>query len=141
MLLTVLTVVSTTSITATLMDLRISGYYSKNVVVFYIAEAGINRGRYEVSNGDGDRDFAAIVTPATLFQSELLNNGSYTVVATPVQGSVPAQLTLRSTACYPAADPCPRTNATSVVEVLLESNPEATEPEDQVRLVAWKEVY
>jgi hypothetical protein len=142
MLLAVLTVVSATSITATLMDLKISGYYGKTVVVFYIAEAGINRGRYEVSNGDGDRDFASIVTPTTLFQSEALNGGSYTVIATPVEGAVPAQLTLKSSACYPAAtDPCPRNNATAVVEVLLESNPEATEQEDRVRLLAWKEVY
>jgi len=141
MLLAVLTVVSATSITATLMDLRISGYYGKTLVVFYIAEAGINRGRYEVSNGDGDGDFASIVTRTTLFQNEALNGGSYTVVATPVEDAVPSRITLQSIGCYPAADPCPRTNATSVLEVLLESNPEATEPEDRVRLVAWKEVY
>jgi len=109
--------------------------------VFYIAEAGLNRGRYEVSNRDGDRDFVSILTSTTLFQNEVLNGGSYTVVATPVEGAAPPRITLKSTGCYPAADPCPRTNAKSVVEMLLESNLEATRPEDQVRLVAWKEVY
>ena len=69
MLLAVVTVVSAASITTMLMDLRMSGYYSKRVLVFYIAEAGVNRARYEVSNGDGNRDFSSIVEPTVLFPS------------------------------------------------------------------------
>ena len=86
MLLAVVTVVSAASITTMLMDLRMSGYYSKRVLVFYIAEAGVNRARYEVSNGDGNRDFSSIAEPTVLFQNEALNGGSYTVVATPFGG-------------------------------------------------------
>ena len=141
MLLAVVTLVGASSITTMLMDLRMSGYYSKRVLVFYIAEAGVNRGRYEVSNGDGDKDFSTILAPTLLFQSEALNGGSYTVVATPVAGPILPRLTIRSTGCYPSLDPCPRMHASSVVEVLLELNAEATEPEDRVRLVAWKEIY
>jgi hypothetical protein len=140
-LLAILTVVSATSITATLLDIRISGYYSKSVVAFYIAEAGANRGRYEVSNGDGYRDFASIAAVTQLFQGEVLNGGSYTVIATPIESAVPRRLKLTSTGCYPASDPCPRGSAKAVMEVLLEANPEATEPEDQVRQAAWRETY
>lgn len=140
-LLAVLGVVSAASTTATLMDLKISGYYGRNVAVFYIAEAGLNRGRQEVSDGDGDRDFTSIAAPTTIFQGEALNGGSYTVVAIPVADALPARLELRSTGCYPAADPCPRASSTSVVEELLESNPEAIEPENRVRVIAWREVY
>lgn len=140
MLLAVVTVVSASGITTMLMDLRMSGYYSKRVLVFYIAEAGVNRSRYELSNGNGNRDFSSIVAPTTLFQGEVFNEGSYTVVATPVAGTVRPRITVRSTGCYPAADPCPRTHASSVVEVLLESDAEATEPEQRVRWIAWREV-
>jgi hypothetical protein len=141
MLLAILTVVSTTSITATLIDMRISGYYSKSVVALYIAEAGANRARYEVSDGDGYRDFASIAAATQLFQGEVLNGGSYAVIATPVESAVPQRIKLTSTGCYPANDPCPWGSAKSVVEVLLEANPQATETEDQVRLIAWREVY
>lgn len=141
MLLAVLGVVSAAGITATLMDLKISGYYGRSVAVFYIAEAGLNRGRQEVSDGDGDRDFASIAAPTMIFQGEALNGGSYTVVAIPVTDAVPAQLELRSTGCFPAADPCPRTSPTSIVEELLELHPEAIEPESRVRVIAWREIY
>ena len=141
MLLAVVTVVSTTSITTMLMDLRMSGYYSRRVLVFYIAQAGVNRGRYELSNSDGHQDFSSIIGPTTVFQSEALNGGSYQVIAIPVAGAVPAKISLQSTGCYPAADPCPLSHARSVVETLLEWAPEETIPEKQVRAIAWREVY
>ena len=107
MLIAILTVVSATSMTATLTDLRIAGAYYKSVAVFHIAEAGLTHGRHEVSDEDGDRDFSSILTPTTLFNSRAFHGGSYTVVATPVTGATPARLRLRSSACYPAANPCP----------------------------------
>jgi len=138
MLLAVLSVVTGASLTATLMDLKISGYYAKSVVAFYIAEAGANRGLYELSDEDGHYDLASISAPTVVFEAEGLNGGSYRVVASPAEES---QFTLRSIGCYPAADPCPRSHTTSTVQLLVESNPEATDPEQRVRVVAWKEIY
>lgn len=138
MLIAVLTVVSATSLTATLTDLRIAGAHYKSVAVFHIAEAGLAHGRHEVSDEDGDRDFAAILTPTTLFNGRGFHGGSYTVTATPVTRTTPARLRLRSSACYPAATPCPRANARAVLEALLEHDPAGATPQERVRLVAWR---
>ena len=138
MLIAILTVVSATSMTATLTDLRIAGAHYKSVAVFHIAEAGLTHGRHEVSDEDGDRDFSSILTPTTLFNGRGFHGGSYTVVATPVTGATPARLRLRSSACYPAANPCPRANARAALEALLEHDPAGATPQDRVRLVAWR---
>ena len=138
MLIAILTVVSATSMTAALTELRIADAYYKSVAVFHIAEAGLTHGRHEVSDEDGDSDFAAILTPTTLFSGRGLHGGSYTVVATPVAGVTPATLRLRSSACYPAADPCPRAHARAALEALLEHDPAGATPQDRVRLVAWR---
>ncbi len=138
MLIAVLAVVSATSMTATLTELRIADAYYKSVAVFHIAEAGLAHARHEVSDEDGDRDFAAILTPTTLFNGRGLHRGSYTVVAAPVVGVTPARLRLRSSACYPAGDPCPRANARAALEALLEHDPAGATPRDRVRLVAWR---
>ncbi len=138
MLIAVLAVVSATSLTATLTDLRIAGAYYKSVAVFYIAEAGLVHGRHEVADEDGVRDFLAISTPTTLYNGRGFHGGSYTVVATPVAGASPPRLRLRSTACYPAANPCPRANARAALEALLEHDPAGATPRDRVRLAAWR---
>ena len=82
MLIAVLAMVSATSMTATLTDLRIAGAYYKSVAVFHIAEAGLVHGRHEVSDEDGDRDFSDVSAPTTLFDAREFHGGSYTVVAT-----------------------------------------------------------
>ena len=138
MLIAVLAVVGATSMTAAVTDLRIAGAYYKSVAVFHIAEAGLARGRHEVSDEDGDRDFSAIPTPTTLFSGQGFHGGSYTVVATPVTGATPARLRLRSSACYPAANPCPRAHARAVLETVLEHDPDGANPWDRVRLIAWR---
>lgn len=138
MLVAVLTVVGGAAMNAALTDLRIAGAHYKSVAVFHIAEAGLAHGRHEVSDEDGVQDLAAILAPATLFSARSFHNGSYTVTATPVTGAVPARIRLRSSACYPAADPCPRQNARATVEALLEHNPAGATPRDRVRFVAWR---
>ncbi len=138
MLMAVLTLVGATSMNATLTDLRIAAAHYKSVAAFHIAEAGLTHGRHEVADEDGDRDFAAILTPATIFDGRGFHGGSYTVTATPVSGAVPAQIRLRSSACYPAANPCPRENARASVEALLEHDPAGATPRDRVRMVAWR---
>lgn len=138
MLVAVLTVVGAASMTSTLTDLKITGAYYRSVVVFHIAEAGLVHGRHELSDGDGDRDFAAVLTPTTLFSGVVFHGGSYTVVATPVSGTAPPRLRLESSACYPAGDPCPQENAKAVVEALLEHHPAGVSPQDRVRLAAWR---
>ena len=140
MLMAILTLVGATSMNATLTDLRIAAAHYKSVAAFHIAEAGLTRGRHEVADEDGDRDFAAIVTPATIFNGRVFHGGSYTVTATPVSGAVPTQIRLRSSACYPAANPCPRENARASVEALLEHDPAGATPRDRVRMVAWREL-
>ena len=136
MLIAVLAVVSATSMTAAVTDLRIAGAYYKSVAVFHIAEAGLARGRHEVSDEDGDRDFSAILTPTTLFNGQGFHGGSYTVVARPVTGAAPARLRLRSSACYP--HPCPPAHARAVLEALLEHDPGGATPRDRVRVIAWR---
>ena len=138
MLVAVLAVVSTTSMTATLTDLRIAGAYYKSVAVFHVAEAGLVHGRHELSDEDGDRDFSAVSAPTTLFNGRGFHGGSYTVVATPVTGATPARLRLRSFACFPAANPCPRAHARAALETLLEHDPAAATPRERVRLIAWR---
>lgn len=138
MLIVVLAMVSATSMTATLTDLRIAGAYYKSVAAFHIAEAGLVHGRHELSDEDGDRDFSGMSSPATLFHGREFHGGSYTVVATPVTGATPARLRLRSLACYPAANPCPRAHARAVLETLLEHDPAAATPRERVRLIAWR---
>ncbi|MCY4439674.1 MAG: pilus assembly PilX N-terminal domain-containing protein [Deltaproteobacteria bacterium] len=138
MLIAVLAVVGATSMTAAVTDLRIARAYYKSVAVFHIAEAGLVHGRHEVSDEDGDRDFSAIATHTMLFSEQRFHGGSYTVVATPVTGATPARLRLRSSACYPAADPCPRSNARAALEALLEYDPGGATPQDRVRLIAWR---
>ena len=138
MLVAVLTVVGAASMTATLTDLKIAAAYHRSVVVFHIAEAGLVHGRHEVSDEDGDRDFLAILTPTTLFGGVGFHGGSYTVVATPVAGAAPPRLRLKSSACYPAGDPYPQENAKAVVEALLEHHPAGANPQDRVRLAAWR---
>lgn len=138
MLIAVLTLVSATSLTTTLTDLRIAGAYYKSVTAFYIAEAGLIHGRHEVADEDGVRDFLAISTPTTVYNGHGFHGGSYTVVATPVTGTNPPRLRLRSTSCYPAANPCPRANARATLEALLEHDPTGATPQDRVRLAAWR---
>lgn len=138
MLIAVLAVVGATSMNASLTDLRITGAYYKSVAVFHIAEAGLTHGRHELSDEDGDRDFTDILAPTAMFAGRVFHDGSYTVVATPVAGSVPPRLRLRSSACFPAATPCPRGHARAAVEALLEHNPAGVTPRARVRLVAWR---
>ena len=138
MLVAVLAVVGATSMTATLIDLKITNAYYRSVAAFHIAEAGLVHGRHELSDEDGDRDFPAILTPTTLFSGEGFHGGSYTVVAAPVSGASPPRLRLESSACYPAGDPCPQENAKAVVEALLEHHPAGVNPRDRVRLAAWR---
>ncbi len=138
MLVAVLTAVGGAAMNAALTDLRIAGAHYKSVAVFHIAEAGLAHGRHELSDEDGVRDFAAILAPATLFSALVFHDGSYTVTATPVTGAVPARIRLRSSACHPAADPCPRENARATVEALLEHDPAGATPPERVRLVAWR---
>ena len=138
MLVAVLTVVGGAGMNAALTDLRIAGAHYKSVAVFHIAEAGLAHGRHEVADQDGVHDFGAILAPATLFSARIFHDGSYTVTATPVTGAVPARIRLRSSACYPAADPCPRENARASVEALLEHDPAGATPWERVSLVAWR---
>ena len=138
MLVAVLAVVSATSMNASLTDLRITGAYYKSVAVFHIAEAGLTHGRHELSDEDGDLDFTDILAPATIFVGRGFHDGSYTVTATPVTGTVPPRLRLRSSGCFPAANPCPRGHARAVVEALLEHDPAGATPSARVRLVAWR---
>ncbi len=138
MLVAVLTVVGSASMKAALTDLRIAGAHYKSVAVFHIAEAGLAHGRHEVSDEDGVQDFAAILAPTTLFGARGFHDGNYTVTAVPVTGAVPARIRLRSSACYPAADPCARQNARASVEALLEHDPAGATPRERVRLVAWR---
>ncbi|MDE0355186.1 MAG: pilus assembly PilX N-terminal domain-containing protein [Deltaproteobacteria bacterium] len=138
MLIAVLAMVSATSMTATLTDLRIAGAYYKSVAVFHIAEAGLVHGRHELSDEDGDRDFSDVSAVITLFNAREFHGGSYTVVATPMTGATPARLRLRSSACYPAANPCPRSHARAVLETLLEHDPAGATPRGRVRLIAWR---
>ena len=107
MLIAVLTVVSATSMTAILTDLRIAGAHYKSVAVFHIAEAGLTHGRYEVSDEDGDRDFSSILTPTTLFNGRAFHDGSYTVVATPVTGATPGQAPAAILRMLPGRQPVP----------------------------------
>ncbi len=139
MLIAVLAMVSATSMTAALTDLRIADAYYKSTAVFHIAEAGLVHGRHEVSDEDGHRDFSAISAPTTLFSSRGFHGGSYTVSATPVTAT-PPRLRLRSFACYPAGDPCPRAHARTVLETLLEHDPDAATPGERVRLIAWRQL-
>ena len=138
MLVAVLTVVGGAAMNAALTDLRIAGAHYKSVAVFHIAEAGYVHGRHELSDEDGDRDLTAILAPTTMFSGRAFHSGSYTVTATPVTGAIPVRVRLRSSACYPAANPCPRQNARATVEALLEHNPAGATPRDRVRLVAWR---
>ncbi len=138
MLVAVLAVVSAASMTATVTELKIADAYHESVAAFYIAEAGLVHGRHEVSDEDGVHDFAALSASTILFSGRRFHGGSYTAVAEPVAGAIPARLRLRSFACYPAADPCPRTHARSALEVLLVQNPAGATPRDRVRLIAWR---
>ncbi len=138
MLIAVLAVVSATSMNAALTDLRITGAYFASVAVFHTAEAGLTHGRHELSDEDGDFDFAGILAPTVIFAGRGFHDGSYTVVATPVAGSAPPRLRLRSSACFPAANPCPRGHARAEVEALLEHDPAGVTPRERVRMVAWR---
>ena len=138
MLVTVLTLAGAAGMNAALTDLRIASAHYKSVAVFHIAEAGLVHGRHEVSDEDGDRDLTAILAPTAMFSGHAFHGGSYTVTATPVSGAVPARIRLRSSACYPAANPCPRENARASVEALLEHHPAGASPRQRVRLVAWR---
>ena len=138
MLVAVLAVVGATSMNASLTDLRITGAYYRSVAVFHVAEAGLTHGRHELSDEDGRFDFTGILAPTAIFVGRGFHDGSYTVTATPVAGSVPARLRLRSSACFPAANPCPRGHARAAVEALLEHDPAGVTPRGRVRLVAWR---
>lgn len=138
MLIAVLAVVGATSMNAALTDLRITRAYYTSVAVFHIADAGLTHGRHELSDEDGDFDFADILAPATVFVGRGFHDGSYTVIATPIAGSVPQRIRLRSSACLPAANPCPRGHAKAAVEALLEHDPTGLTPRERVRLVAWR---
>ncbi len=140
MLIAVLAVVGATSMNASLTDLRITDAYYKSATVFHIAEAGLAHGRHELSDEDGNLDFAAILATTAIFAGQGFHGGSFTAVATPVAGSVPRRLRLRSSACFPAANPCPRGHARAVVEALLEHDPAGTTPSERVRLIAWRAV-
>jgi len=140
MLIAVLAVVSATSMNASLTDLRITDAYYKSVAVFHIAEAGLTHGRHELSDEDGALDFIDILAPTAIFAGRGFHDGSYTVIATPVAGSVPPRLRLRSSACFPAAHPCPRGHARAAVEALLEHDPAGVTPRQRVRLVAWRAI-
>ncbi len=138
MLIAVLAVVSATSMNASLTDLRITGAYYTSAAVFHVAEAGLTHGRHELSDDDGDFDFTDILGPTVIFTGHGFHDGSYTVMATPVAGSVPPRILLRSSACLPAANPCPRGHARAAVEALLEHDPAGLTPPERVRLVAWR---
>lgn len=138
MLIAVLAVVGATSMNASLTDVRITGAYYKSVAVFHIAEAGLTHGRHELSDEDGTLDFTDMLTPTAVFVGRGFHDGSYTVIATPVAGSVPPRIRLRSSACFPAANPCPRGHAKAVVEALLEHDPTGLTPRERVRWVAWR---
>ena len=138
MLVTVLTLVGAAGMNAALTDLRIASAHYKSVAVFHIAEAGYVHGRHELSDEDGDRDLTGILAPTTMFSNRAFHGGGYTVTAAPVTGAIPARVRLRSSACYPAANPCPRENARASVEALLEHDPAGATPRERVRLVAWR---
>ena len=138
MLIAVLAVVGATSMNASLTDLRITGAYYRSVAVFHTAEAGLTHGRHELSDEDGELDFLDVLAFTTIFAGRGFHDGSYTVIATPVAGSVPARIRLRSSACFPAANPCPRGHARAAVEALLEHDPAGVTPRARVRMVAWR---
>ena len=138
MLIAVLAVAGATSMNASLTDLRITGAYYKSAAVFHTAEAGLTHGWHELSDEDGDFDFADILAPTAVFAGRGFHDGSYTVIATPVAGSVPPRIRLRSSACFPGATPCPRGHARAAVEALLEHDPAGATPRERVRMVAWR---
>src|SRR5262249_55934230 len=67
----------------------------------YIAEAGLNAGLRELTDGDGTNDFTTLSTTSntTLFMNRPLGAGRFTVTAIPV--SNPSGFIVRSTACVP----------------------------------------
>lgn len=115
-LLVVLAFAAGAAINATMTDIKISGNYHNKVRVFYIAEAGLNRGAHVLMDGDGNNDYPSISATTTLFDAESFDGGSYTVLAEPAGPRV----IVRATGCFPAGSPCPASHSKVLLEAELE---------------------
>lgn len=106
-------------IVSTRTDLRTTGNLKRRVKAFYIAQAGLEHAWQELMDGDGVNDFRSVYDHSgisILFQRRPFSAGSYSVTAKAISGTNPNQIQVVSSACLPAADPCPTGHSLAVIE-------------------------
>ena len=113
-------------IISTRTDLRTTSNLKRRTKAFYIAQAGLDHAWQELMDGDGINDFLSVINysgTSIIFQRRPFSAGSYSVTAKPISGTNPAQIQVISSACLPAADPCPTGNSLAVIEGRFISEP------------------
>src|SRR5262249_43816016 len=109
MLVFLITLVGSGVFTATVLENRMARNNTRQTQAWYFAQAGLNAAKLELEDGDGTNDFASVFTAGTsvtLFANKQVGAGSFTVTAQPVTGSSPNSVTVTSTGCVPASNPC-----------------------------------
>lgn len=125
LLLALLMATSVGVISSTQTNLKISGNLKFGRQAFYIADAGIHRAWRELDNGDGLNNFEEVWSGGmtSFYRNEAFGGGSYAVSVERFSGVLPRRIRIISTACFPAADPCPVGHSKSIIESHFKRGP------------------